>query len=448
MGRPPEQPDLLNQYGAAQQIAQRAQAFPGQMQAQQLANQQAGQQVQLTQQQMSDAKIYMNSLSKTGDFDKALDDAAQNGLSGMGYMNYGQMALQRRALTTKLNSDQLDVASKLGNQLSGELEGFKKLSPDEQTAQWPTIRQRVLGFAPGLQNVLPQNVPSADQVDAYEANLMGEKNLIDQRLAATKEPEAKTSANRLAAEMPGGPLSAGSQAAQRMPYEIQKDIAVATNPQIQAGKVQVATAEGQARANIEAQMARGSQAALANVPPHLIGPATQAASKAGQDYAQAQQAADDMNSMITLARQGNKVAYSYAPVTGVLQINVAGETKRINVNEIEAYGGAGSALDRVKAFIGKQASGASIPDNILNDMGSVSQSYVNNAGTKYQRDLGVINQTYGANFRPIGTQTRQNLPPVQKGFTRITASDGSIHDIPSGNLAQAQKIDPGLQVTQ
>jgi hypothetical protein len=395
----------------------------------------------------------MNSLSKTGDFDKALDDAAQNGLSGMGYMNYGQMALQRKALTTKLNSDQLDVAAKVGNQLTGELEGFKQLSADEQTAQWPAIRQRVLGFAPGLQNVLPTNVPSADQVDAYEANLMGEKNLIEKQQAATKEIEAKTGANRLIAEMPGGPLSAGSQAAQRLPYEIQKDVSVATNPQIQAGKVQVATAEGQARANIEAQMARGSQAALANVPPHLIGPATTAASKAGQDYAQAQQAADDMGSMIGLARQGNKVAYSYSPVQGVLQINTAAGTKRINLNEIEAYGGAGSALDRIKAYLGKQVSGASIPDNILNDMGSVSQSYVSNARTKYQRDLGVINQTYGANFQPVGTQsglspgaTSQNLPPISSGMTRVRASDGTFHDIPSQNLGRAKQIDPGLQV--
>jgi hypothetical protein len=35
----------------------------------------------------------------------------------------------------------------------------------------------------------------------------------------------------------------------------------------------------------------------------------------------------------------------------------------------------------------------------------------------------------------------------QKGFTRITASDGSIHDIPSRRLADARKRDPGLKVS-
>ncbi len=37
-------------------------------------------------------------------------------------------------------------------------------------------------------------------------------------------------------------------------------------------------------------------------------------------------------------------------------------------------------------------------------------------------------------------------PPVKQGFTRIQASDGSMHDIPSGNLAGAKQIDPNLKV--
>ena len=38
-----------------------------------------------------------------------------------------------------------------------------------------------------------------------------------------------------------------------------------------------------------------------------------------------------------------------------------------------------------------------------------------------------------------------NLPAVAKGFTRIQASDGSIHDIPSANLDAAKRRDPGLK---
>jgi hypothetical protein len=44
----------------------------------------------------------------------------------------------------------------------------------------------------------------------------------------------------------------------------------------------------------------------------------------------------------------------------------------------------------------------------------------------------------------VGGGTEQ----VPAGMTRIKASDGSLHDIPTANLGAAKKIDPGLQVQQ
>lgn len=41
--------------------------------------------------------------------------------------------------------------------------------------------------------------------------------------------------------------------------------------------------------------------------------------------------------------------------------------------------------------------------------------------------------------------TQNNLPAIPKGYTRIKASDGSQHDIPTANLDKAKKIDPNLQ---
>jgi len=46
-----------------------------------------------------------------------------------------------------------------------------------------------------------------------------------------------------------------------------------------------------------------------------------------------------------------------------------------------------------------------------------------------------------------GGQTQGGAPSTS-GMTRIKASDGRLHDIPSGALDQAKKIDPGLQVIQ
>lgn len=40
----------------------------------------------------------------------------------------------------------------------------------------------------------------------------------------------------------------------------------------------------------------------------------------------------------------------------------------------------------------------------------------------------------------------QNLPPVEAGYVRFNASDGSIHDVPQDQLEAARKIDPDLKV--
>lgn len=197
------------------------------------------------------------------------------------------------------------------------------------------------------------------------------------------------------------------------------DLAQTQKDTITQANLNQAKAEGEARAAIELRYAQGANPALAGVPAKMIAPASAAAEKAGEAYNQATQAGDDMQSMVDLARKGNAVSYSYIPVTGVLQINVAGQTKRINANEIEAYGNAGSAWDRVKGFIGKQTTGASIPANILDDMETVSHTYVQNAAKKYRSDLDTTNATYGSHFSvpetlgqmPKAEDTSQPAPP-------------------------------------
>jgi hypothetical protein len=192
----------------------------------------------------------------------------------------------------------------------------------------------------------------------------------------------------------------------------------------------------------------GGQAALANVPPHLVGFATTQATKAGEEYANAVSANQDMQSMIDLARSGNVLSYAYAPTEGVLTLNTARGVKRVNMPEIQSYGGAGSALDRITGYLGKQTSGKSIPDNVLNDMSAVHNQMAQNARTKYQNSLKIVNQNTGANFQPVDLSEGGGGGGPAAGYTRIRASDGSTHDIPTQNLGAAKQIDPRLQVVQ
>jgi hypothetical protein len=205
---------------------------------------------------------------------------------------------------------------------------------------------------------------------------------------------------------------------------IQKDIAVNTNPQIQQGKVAVATAEGAARANIEAQQARGSNAALAQVPPHLVAPATQAADKAGQDYAQSQSVNQRLQAMMDAAKNGNVVSYQLIPEEGALQVTTSQGVHRINMAEIQNYGG-GSLWQRMQGHIGKALTGESIPGSVLTDMAEMQKIQAQGAQSKYNNALKTINQTYGAKFEPVPMDQTAPTTPAAKPDTSKAAKWGT-----------------------
>jgi hypothetical protein len=179
-------------------------------------------------------------------------------------------------------------------------------------------------------------------------------------------------------------------------YKAKQD-AVATFPE----KLSLAKAEGQARANIEAQVARGSNAAVAQVPPHLVPSATAAATKVGEDYAQAQSVTQRLNAMMDAARKGNVVAYQVMPEEGTLQITTSQGVHRINQAEIQQYAGGGSLWQRLMGHVGKTLTGKSIPDSVLDDMADIQKIQSEGSQLKYNNALKTINQTYGAKFEPV-----------------------------------------------
>lgn len=193
---------------------------------------------------------------------------------------------------------------------------------------------------------------------------------------------------------------------------VNKEIAVNTNPQIQAGKVQVAAAEGAAKASVEAASARGSNAALASVPAHLVAPASAAANKAGEDYAQSKSVSDRLSAMMDAAKKGNVVSYQLIPQEGALQVTTSQGVHRINMAEIQNYGG-GSLWQQMQGHIGKALSGKSIPDSVLNDMAQMQDIQSRGSQTKYENALNTINQTYGSNFKPVEMKTMENAAAQQ-----------------------------------
>lgn len=191
-----------------------------------------------------------------------------------------------------------------------------------------------------------------------------------------------------------------------------KQEAVATAPE----KIAVARAEGQARADVAAQVARGSNAALAQVPPHLVGPATAAAEKAGGEFAQAQSVTQRLNDMMDAAKKGNVIAYQVIPEEGTLQITTSQGVHRINQAEIAQYAGGGSLWQRLQGHFGKALTGASIPSSVLGDMADIQKIQAEGSKTKYNNTLKAINQNYGAKFEPVemGDSNVRSTPDAPK----------------------------------
>lgn len=106
-------------------------------------------------------------------------------------------------------------------------------------------------------------------------------------------------------------------------------------------------------------------------------------------------------------------------------------------------GGAGSdtsrtqALNLISAKQSLEQRAASI-EGIRGSIGSQTKSRIGNNT--------VLQQMYGGGSQGGGQAASQAGPSA--GMTRIKASDGSLHDIPSGNLDKARQIDPKLQVVQ
>jgi hypothetical protein len=271
-------------------------------------------------------------------------------------------------------------------------------------------------------------VPQEDLAHVFAADLehlpaMATLIGLDGKIADYHKSKAEAAIAQQKVIPDNGKLSPDTQ------QQVDKDVAVATNPQIQAGKIAVATAEGTARAAVEAKTARGSNAALAKVPPHLVAPASAAADKAGQDYAQAKSVSDRLAAMMKAAKAGNVVSYQLIPEEGALQLTTSQGVHRINMAEIQNYGG-GSLWQKMVGHIGKALTGQSIPGDVLKDMEQMQEIQAEGSRTKYENTLSTINQTYGAEFKPVEMKTMEAKPkPVQPAGATHTGRSSLDHKL-------------------
>ena len=183
-------------------------------------------------------------------------------------------------------------------------------------------------------------------------------------------------------------------------------IAMANNPQMiqaaanKAGAEARVTAPIHAAAAVTAAKAQYAGTPFENVSPKMLPAVLGEAKKATDDYLGAVGTANEIQDFIDSARSGNKVANAYAPTTGVMAINTANGTKRVNKAEIESYGGAGSLWDSIQGRLQKLATGQSIPKDVLDDMEKLHSTLAGNAQKTYDNHRASMKQLYNADIPP------------------------------------------------
>ncbi len=489
--RPPAQdPNLISQYAQLQalknqQVMQPIQQQAAQQQVQSGAIELQKQQIALKDQQAMQATMQQWTQSKAAtpaaqnsstttdsasnqgaqstppvssnsmpSYDDLVPLAIKNGASFQTVQGLQQHILQMKAQAATIAKDQAQsgeagaaTLQKKNGMIVDAISGLQGV-PDEQlpqaiqqTAQQLAQQQlfdpQHVQQAQQLAQVAAQNPQAARQQLSLMANSLGGfARLVDdaqKKLSLTNE-QGKTD--------PNSPLYAPTA----------QSVAAGTAPlagQIQAGqaaqagriaaaeaptRIATAQAEGAARANIEAQVARGSNAAVAQVPPHLVAPATAAATKAGEDYAQAQSVSQRMADIVQASKRGNVVSYQILPQEGALQITTTQGVHRINMAEIQNYGG-GNLWQQMQSHFGKAATGQSIPPSVLGDMSEIQAIMQRGSQAKYENSLNTINQTYGSSFKPLPMSDGQQAQPQQQRVAPPAGATQEVHQGgPSGPL--------------
>lgn len=336
-----------------------------------------------------------------------------------GKLNYlGQIGkdAQTRADTAKAQADAAEAAQKTATQKRQQaIQDLSGVTDQPSYNQWRQAHPEFLApsiYSPNWVSAQTRTAVPIEKQPEYQLDQEFLQNSNQQSRHAAVDAIAKDPAVRQSGYglVDAVQSRADYEKALQSIRESQNAIDFAVNPQVQAGKEKVAAVEGatRAREEIAAQQGQYAGTPMASVPPHLVQAAASDYKKATDEHDQAVQAADDMQTFTNLARAGNKVAYSYSPVEGVLTLNTGRGVKRVNMNEIEGYGGAGSALDRIKGWLGKQTSGASIPADILNDMDQLHSAVRQNADTLYNRKVQSTNYTYGSQFEPQVRPSQSN----------------------------------------
>jgi hypothetical protein len=447
-----------------QQMQQQQMAY--QQQLQPLELQQRQNELAIQQQQIQDVKAGQDAFAEwdpTTGYDKLAELSVKHGSSiaqAQKIQQFGIDAAQKKAETLKATAgaakDTAETNQINMKQISGEVNALTDPSvPDDQLASGlMTIANKWQGkgvdpqhyqMAQQLAQQSPQAIRQAlpyiaksylSEADQWEVEGKKYTTQEAQQKAQVGAQEWKDYQTWQAAQKPGADTSYGGY----------QNYLAAKKAGGEAG-ARLGAEEQLAKYNFNLQQGMLPDA-LKGVAPHLVGAAAGQYEKDTNEYLTAKQSADEMQTLVNLARKGNVIGYTYSPITGVMQINTTEGIKKVNTKELGGYGAGGSALDRVAGWFGHNVSGKSIDPHVLDDMETVSQATGQNAENSYNNKISATNYAYGSRFQPTKPTTAaaaaqpRTLPDnianqILEGHT-ATLSDGTTWTKQHGKVSQVK----------
>jgi hypothetical protein len=451
------QPDALSEVGRILQIG----SLQNQQKGQQLDNQEKGLQVAAGQRAAADDAKWRAALADPS-WDGTPEQFLKNGLKqGVGPGSYNTIA-QTLAETQKKYADAGDAVLKLGSSLhehiGDQLQNIQNAKPEDKLAVQTQAKKNATdwvnntpGVPPAMRQSMLQQIAAIPD-DAYLGDdklsaLIGsnklQSGLVEDGLKRSQANEANARAGQINAQQsPNSPLFAPTPAA----------IALGNFPgatAIQANEVQQAGAKAGAAAKAEQPYKLQLEQIRQQVGQQL------SVNKDARDKIEAnvlkpyEEKQNDINaasSAINQAAAGN-VAAARASLYKLIGVSQPTGTHRVMPAEVEGFSGMGGIPQRVKGSIANALSGDPWTPEMTADIKSFLGAQKGVADENLNRGIDNVNKLYNTSVGG-GLQKSTAGSPAPSGMTRIKASDGNLHDIPTANLDKARKIDPGLQVVQ
>jgi hypothetical protein len=500
---PAQQPGPIDELARIMQIKglQQNQALgQAQLQGVQTENQTRQLQLQQAQLESQDDRTWRSALQDPN-WDGSPEQLKKNALKqGVGIKSY-QAVSQGLAATgevyAKLGSEQLKVQEGLADHIGDQLQAVQDAKPADKLTSQQVAKHNAISYITSTPGIHPlvrqeflkqiQQIPDDQYVgDDTLSDLIGHNKLhsalVDEGLKTAQTGEAAQKANQAQADAALANikvnLSKNSKAGdfdaqidQMMPQKgpnaaLGQITKTMVNASLSRGDFEGAQKTLQAsynqigeinkETNPSVQMARANQAAMTA---KTVEPLRQDILSTFQNNKDARDKIEttvlkpyqdkmsqigELQSAVSQAQSGN-VAAARATLYKVIGVAQPQGTHRVAPTEVTGFSGMGSLSQRTQGSIANALSGDPWTPQMVEDIKSFGASQAQVAQDNLSRGIDNTNKLYNTN---VGQGLKPTVPGAAQGFTRIKASDGSMHDIPSANIAAARKIDPGLQVQQ